>query len=201
MKTITDRNDFLTEINRSKFIGVVAPISSADEAKELIKTIKKEYPKANHYCYGYRFDNYEKSSDDGEPSGTAGRPILEFLKNSDLNNLICVVVRYFGGIKLGASGLIRAYIDASKNVIERTTIYNIVEQNIYSIEVDYSLFDVVKKYLEKISGFFIKIEYLEKVKIVFASDCLNQDDLIDFAKGKIKINLDGKRNIYVKVER
>lgn len=96
-------------IDKSNFITIIHPIKDMNEVPNLLKSIKKQYPKANHYCTAYVFENTQGSSDDGEPSGTAGIPMLEVLNKHALTNVYAVVVRYFGGIKLGAGGLIRAY--------------------------------------------------------------------------------------------
>lgn len=199
MKTIKKRFDNLIEINRSKFYGVVSPIESIEQAKDFVNQVKKDYPKATHYCYAYRINGYEKSNDDGEPSGTAGRPILEFLKNADLDNLICVVVRYFGGIKLGAGGLIRAYVDASKNVCNQSEIYQVIEQNLYEIKVNYSLYDIVKNYLISIDGSILDTLYEEYVTIIFSSNKLLIEELKNFTNGNIDIKLNGSEKVYVKI--
>lgn len=199
MKTIKERKDALIEINRSKFYGVVIPINSIEEAKNYIIQIRKDYPKATHYCYAYRINGYEKSNDDGEPSGTAGRPILEYLKNFELDNLICIVIRYFGGIKLGAGGLIRAYVDASKNVCELSQIYEVVVQKVYEIKVNYSLYEIVRKYLSSLDGRILETCYEEKIIITFSSNQLVVEHLYDFTNGNIDIELKGTEKVYLKI--
>ena len=119
-------------INKSKFITILTNISSKEEIIIKINNIKKEYKDATHYCYAYIIDNQEKCSDDKEPSGTAGLPILNVLKQNNLTNILCVVIRYFGGIKLGAGGLIRAYSSSASEALNKTQItpltkgYNII---------------------------------------------------------------------------
>ena len=119
-------------INKSKFITILTNISSKEEIITKINNIKKEYKDATHYCYAYIIDNQEKCSDDKEPSGTAGLPILNVLKQNNLTNILCVVIRYFGGIKLGAGGLIRAYSSSVSEALNKTQItpltkgYNII---------------------------------------------------------------------------
>ena len=102
-------------IQKSKFITCFFKLQNKNDIDFFIEKTKKLYPTATHYCYAYRFQNLEKCSDDGEPSNTAGMPILHVLQANDLNNVLCVVIRYFGGIKLGAGGLVRAY---TKSVTE-----------------------------------------------------------------------------------
>lgn len=200
MKRINEKCVNLIEINKSKFYGVLIPISSPEEAKEVLISIRKEYPKATHYCYAYRVEKLEKSNDDGEPSGTAGRPILECLKNNDLENVLCVVVRYFGGIKLGASGLVRAYVDATKEVINKSELFDVAYRNIYSIKMDYSLYDIVRNYLQKENGEILNTNFDEDVEIEFCSSLLNEEKLINLTNNKIKIILKGDKLVYSKID-
>lgn len=123
-------------INKSRFITILTNINDIDKVKEKLEEIKKKYKDATHYCYAYIINNHEKCSDNGEPSGTAGMPILNVLKQNDLTNILCVVIRYFGGIKLGAGGLIRAYSTSASVALNKATITNIV--NGYNITIEFS---------------------------------------------------------------
>ncbi len=123
-------------INKSKFITILTNINDIDKVKEKLEEIKKKYKDATHYCYAYIINNHEKCSDNGEPSGTAGMPILNVLKQNDLTNILCIVIRYFGGIKLGAGGLIRAYSTSASVALNKATITNIV--NGYNITIEFS---------------------------------------------------------------
>jgi len=114
----------ILEIKKSKFITLLIKIDDSNDVDKYLDNIKKEYKDATHYCYAYVIGNKEKANDDGEPSGTAGIPILNVLKRNSLNNILCVVIRYFGGIKLGAGGLLRAY---SNSVSEALKVSNIIE--------------------------------------------------------------------------
>lgn len=108
------------EIKKSKFIAYLFELESLDEAKQAIESLKKEHKKANHVCYAYVYNREvvaEKCSDDGEPKGTAGYPILNVIKMKKFNNVMVAVVRYFGGIKLGAGGLTRAYTKSAASVL------------------------------------------------------------------------------------
>ncbi len=102
----------------SKFLAYVLPISSKEEVKEIINRYKKEHHKARHVCYAYRMGNDIRANDNGEPSGTAGRPILRQIDAANLDNALVVVVRYFGGTLLGTGGLINAYKTASQDAIQ-----------------------------------------------------------------------------------
>lgn len=116
MKAVVD-NTYELIIKKSRFIAVICQIDQQKEIDDKLKEIKKQYPDATHYCYAYIVDNTIKASDDGEPSGTAGLPILNVLKKENLNHVLCIVIRYFGGTKLGAGGLIRAYSNVTKKSI------------------------------------------------------------------------------------
>ena len=112
----------ILEIKKSKFITLLINIENIDEVDNYLNNIKNEYKDATHYCYAYIINNKEKANDDGEPSGTAGIPILTVLKRNNLNNILCVVIRYFGGIKLGAGGLLRAYSNSVSEALKQTNI-------------------------------------------------------------------------------
>lgn len=110
-------NQSLVEIKKSKFIGLFYELDSLDEVNIILEELKKEHKKARHMPYAYKFGNTAKKSDDKEPSNTAGLPIYNLLERKDLNNHLVVVIRYFGGIKLGAGGLLRAYLEAATKAI------------------------------------------------------------------------------------
>lgn len=111
-------NTCTLEIKRSKFIGYYFEVEQVDEVKEILENLKKEHKKARHIPYAYKIDNNIKKSDDKEPSGTSGMPILNIIEKNNLNHTLIAVVRYFGGVKLGAGGLIRAYGNTAKEVIK-----------------------------------------------------------------------------------
>lgn len=110
-------NKNLIEIKKSKFYGYYYEVDNVEEVNNILKEIKKEHKKARHVCYGYKIDNLVKRTDDGEPSGTAGIPIFTIIEKKNLNHILIVVVRYFGGIKLGAGGLFRAYMQTSNELM------------------------------------------------------------------------------------
>jgi uncharacterized YigZ family protein len=153
------------EIDKSIFIGILFPLDDPSNIKDLIEEAKMMFPKANHYCsaslYGEGLE-HATSSDDGEPQRTAGIPILEILKHNNITNVLCVVVRYFGGIKLGAGGLIRAYAKATSEVLKTATFYEKKEMEGYKITFDYALISKVDHILEDISIIKDKV-YLEDV--------------------------------------
>lgn len=135
MFTIENNSSKEIIINKSRFITELIKIKNVDEVNNYLEEIKNKYKDATHYCYAYIVGSYKKASDDGEPGGTAGMPILNVLDMNKLTNVLCVVIRYFGGIKLGAGGLVRAY---SKSVSEALEENNITElKKYYRVEINY----------------------------------------------------------------
>jgi len=120
MYTIKEKCENLIEIKKSKFISYAIPVMSNDDVETNLAMLRKAHKDATHICYAFVLSspNLEKCSDDGEPDGTAGKPMLDILKKNNLSNVLLVVVRYFGGIKLGAGGLTRAYTKACAGVLE-----------------------------------------------------------------------------------
>lgn len=147
-------------VKRSRFIATIRRMDLATDAQPLLKKIEQEYPKANHYCWAYRYglDRIEEHcSDAGEPAGTAGRPILGALKRSGLNNTLVVVVRYFGGIKLGVRGLIDAYGAAAEQVIEEIGFEMVDLTDTLFFRVPY---DVYSSLMARMLRLNIKQEYM-----------------------------------------
>ena len=122
MKTVSEKSISSIEVMKSRFIGILLPLNNADEFKSILEGIRKEHSKARHVVYAYRNGSKSKSCDDKEPKGTAGRPLLELLYKKDLDNVALIVVRYFGGTKLGAGRLLRTYLQAGINVVESAQI-------------------------------------------------------------------------------
>ena len=164
MKTI--KEEIINEIiiNKSRFITIITPISDTEKVKEKIEKIKKEYKDATHYCFGYIINSKEKCFDDGEPSGTACMPILNILKINNLTNVLCIVVRYFGGIKLGAGGLVRAYSSSAKEAIQKCQIGMLDSGYQITIELDYNNTKSVDYILK---DYDIEKSYDEKIKYTF----------------------------------
>lgn len=140
-KTVRRAGDKEIVIKKSRFIGHVMPVESEEEAVSFIEEIKKRHWNATHNCSAYMIgerDEIQKQSDDGEPSGTAGKPILEVIRNQGLKNVAIVVTRYFGGIMLGAGGLIRAYTDGAVAAIEAgESITRVLHREVF-VELDYT---------------------------------------------------------------
>ena len=124
-------------IKNSRFITRLVKITKKDEVEDILNNVKKEYPKATHYCYAYIVNDYKKASDDGEPGGTAGMPILNVLEKEDMTSVIAIVVRYFGGIKLGAGGLVRAYSSSVRDALKKADRILLIEGVQIKITIPY----------------------------------------------------------------
>lgn len=141
-----------TEIRRSLFIGEVRRVRNEDEFFSELNAIRKKYSDATHVCYGAIFDtlgNCARFSDDGEPSGTAGQPILEALKASELKETLVAVVRYFGGVKLGAGGLVRAYSSSASSALRNASKIRFSPCDLYTLSLDYAKSKRAPVYFEK----------------------------------------------------
>ncbi|HNX15846.1 MAG TPA: YigZ family protein [Bacilli bacterium] len=125
MQTVQTRFEDLSEVNKSKFVAIIIPLNNADDFKKLLADIKKEHAKAKHIVYAYRVKEKSKSCDDQEPKGTAGKPLLELLHKREMDQVVIFVARYFGGTKLGASRLLRTYLQAGINVLNKAQLVQI----------------------------------------------------------------------------
>ncbi len=165
---ITETGTSEVIIKKSRFLGIAANVDSEEEARELLNAIRKEHYSARHVCYAYSIGDNNPSlkfSDDGEPGGTAGRPILDVVTNSGVSNIIIIVVRYFGGVLLGTGGLVRAYTESAQEAVkaaEKTTVW-VTET--FDITLDYGDFERVKSLIEKIEGASLEVAYTDKVVI------------------------------------
>ncbi|MGF0132261.1 YigZ family protein [Limosilactobacillus reuteri] len=150
--TIAKNTTYEQTIKKSRFICSIARVSSEEEAQQFITSIQAANKKATHNCFAYMIgdnDRIQRESDNGEPSGTAGIPILESLKLAKIHNVVAVVTRYFGGIKLGAGGLIRAYSNTTTEAIHQAGLVQRIKQAILKITVTYALHDPLLYYLKE----------------------------------------------------
>ncbi len=161
MKTVKCNSANEIIIKNSRFITLLFKIYDGDDITSIFNKVKEEYPKATHYCYAYITENYKKASDDGEPGGTAGMPMLNVLDKENMINTLAITIRYFGGIKLGAGGLVRAY---SKSVREA-----IINGNLVDVEKGYKVIVTISYDMQKNLDYLLKDylilnkEFLEKV--------------------------------------
>ncbi len=182
---ITIKEHIQSEIveKKSKFIANIFFIESVEEAENKIKEIKKKYHDARHNCSSYRVLEegkiVEKSSDDGEPSGTAGGPMLNILQKRDLVNVVVIVTRYFGGILLGTGGLVRAYSDVTQNAIEEAEKQEIILGKEFEVKVDYSSLEKLKYYARINSINISKIEYGNEITCILQISNQNTNKFLE----------------------
>ena len=170
-------------IEKSRFIAYLKPIFNEEEYKEYLKQIKKKHYDATHVCSALICDNIKRSNDDGEPSGTAGTPILNVLEKNNLNNTCALVVRYFGGIKLGAGGLIRAYSNAVVETLKVATIVEDIKYPKYQIKLSYDIANKLDNFFLK-NTLFLNKEYDEEVTITYVlKNEKDNDKVIEISKG------------------
>ena len=181
---------------KSRFIGHAMPISGEAEAAVLIDQIKRKYWDARHNCYAFiTGENGEisRSSDDGEPSGTAGRPILDCIAGAGLRNTLIVVTRYFGGTLLGTGGLVRAYTQASKAALEAADIRHMLKGSIVSITADYNSAEKIRRVLDSLDIRIDDTVYTDTVQILItvAEDRLNEalDAVTQASSGKAGVQI------------
>lgn len=183
-KTISNPSEGLFKDKGSKFIAYAYPVASEDQIREIVQSIKKEHHSARHHCYAWRL-GYEKllfrANDDGEPSSTAGKPILGQIQSFDLTNILIVVVRYFGGTLLGVSGLINAYRNAALDAINQAEIVEKLVEKQLLIEFDYGVMNEVMK--------LFKDEKLPQIDPQFDLKCQIKTTVRLGELGRIKENL------------
>ena len=184
-KTISENVSSEIVEKKSKFIANIFYVESVEEAEEKIKEIKKKYYDARHNCVAYRvFENdmiLEKSSDDGEPSGTAGAPMINILQRNNLCNVLVVVTRYFGGILLGTGGLVRAYSEAMNKSLELTEKVEMEEGYTLQLSLEYKDLELFKYYCKNENINIIKTEYGEEIQLLIE---LNTKQEEQFMKNK-----------------
>lgn len=169
--------EFVLQIKKSLFYAFTFRILSDEDFFSSLLTLKKNYKNATHYCYAFRIQDLsnhtlEKMTDDGEPYGTAGIPLLSLLQSHCIANGAIVVVRYFGGIKLGKKGLYSAYLDAAKKSLLDAKIEEYIPKEVLDIAVQYTVFDRFERICKKYESHFLQVDYGEvvKVKIEIASN-------------------------------
>lgn len=188
MYTISENSTYELVEKKSKFIANLIYIESKEEAENVIKEYKKKYYDARHNCYAYRVLNqdeiYEKSSDDGEPSGTAGAPMLNLLQKNDLCNVIIIVTRYFGGILLGTGGLVRAYSGAIIGAIDNCKKAKIEPGTEFQIELDYPNYQSLQYYCNKNNITIKNSEYNENITCILEMNNTIKDRFLEDVKNK-----------------
>lgn len=169
-KTIEKKSEGVFKDRGSKFIAFAIPVTTEEEAKKNISGIKKEYHDACHHCFAYRIGPDKlswRASDDGEPSGTAGKPIYNQILSKDLTNILIIIVRYFGGTLLGVPGLINAYKTAAIEALNNAAIITKTVNDIYDVTYDYSVMNDVMKIIKDRGLEILSTDFSEHCKINF----------------------------------
>lgn len=190
-------DDFVEK--KSKFIGYVKPVKTQTEASEFINSIKSKHWDATHNVYAYvlKENNIQRYSDDGEPSGTAGVPVLDVILKNNLVDVCVVVTRYFGGTLLGAGGLVRAYSHGSKIAVESGNIITMAPWKILTVSVDYNFYERLNNLLNDFDANIESTDFSDKIKIVFSlkeqSVAALSEKLTDMSNGTYTLTVTGEK--------
>ena len=205
-RTIKEDGQVQEEIKKSRFICHAKRIYSEEEARDFITAIKKEHYKATHNCSAFIIgerSEIKRTSDDGEPSGTAGVPMLGVLENHNLTNICVVVTRYFGGIKLGAGGLIRAYAGSVALAVKEIGIIEIKEQAGIAIQMSYTQYQEYNNFLKEHTLMELDTNFTDQVDTMIYVDKEEKENikaaLVEFFNGKVTLTDQGLREVEVPV--
>ena len=205
-RTIKEDGQVQEEIKKSRFICHAKRVYSEEEARDFITAIKKEHYKATHNCSAFIIgerSEIKRTSDDGEPSGTAGVPMLGVLENHNLTNVCVVVTRYFGGIKLGAGGLIRAYAGSVALAIKEIGIIEIKEQAGIAIQMSYTQYQEYNNFLKEHTLMELDTNFTDQVNTMIYVDKEEKENmkaaLVEFFHGKVTLTDQGLREVEVPV--
>ena len=176
---------------RSSFLGIVEPVSSEEEARAVITAVKKQHRDARHNCWCYLIrDGAERYSDDGEPQGTAGIPMLEVFRKAGVSNAVCVVTRYFGGVLLGAGGLLRAYTKAAKDALENAGITEVIPVRELTLRCPYSLLERIRLEIAAAEAEILSTDYAADITLRFripeAKAASFSERIFDLTSGTVK---------------
>lgn len=195
-RTIAKPAEGLFRDRGSKFLGFAYPIASENDIKNMVAVLKATHPKANHHCWAMRLTpdrSVSRLNDDGEPSGTAGRPILNALLSHDLTNIVVVVVRYFGGTLLGVPGLINAYRQATEEALKQAVIIEKTVNDIYTIEFGHLQMNQVMR--------LIKEDKLEIIAQNFDNDCTLQISIRKTMVNSVLFKLSKMEDVVINYDR
>lgn len=192
------------DIKKSRFICYLKRVSTEEEARTFIQALKKEHYKANHNCSAFILGEtaaIKRSSDDGEPSGTAGVPMLGVLEQHQITNTVAVVTRYFGGIKLGAGGLIRAYAASVAEAVKEIGLVTVKEQEGLQVQLSYAQYQEFATWLAKHNLLEYDTQFLENIRTTLFVDKEGKEaicqDLVDYYHGKVSIEEAGSRIVEI----
>ncbi|MGM9911921.1 YigZ family protein [Floccifex sp.] len=185
MPKIKEDSSNTIEIKKSKFITYLHRTNDEEDAKEFLKIIKKRHPDATHHCTAMVIGNIVRSNDDGEPAQTAGHPMLNVLLHEQMQDIFIVVVRYFGGIKLGTGGLVKAYSSSVQEALKKATLTEVSLFHEYEITFGYDWIGKVEAYFRKNNIEITSIDYNEMVKYKYISEQDLSKDLMELSNGAI----------------
>lgn len=202
--TIQKDGQIELDIKKSRFICYLKRVRTEEEARTFIQVLKKEHYKANHNCSAFILGEeamIKRSSDDGEPSGTAGIPMLGVLEQHQVTNVVAVVTRYFGGIKLGAGGLIRAYTASVAEAVKEIGLVTVKEQEGLQVQLSYAQYQEFATWLAKYNLIEYNPQFLENVHTTLFVDKEGKEalcqDLVDYYHGKVNIEEAGSRIVEI----
>lgn len=193
-KTIKQYGEGEIVEKKSRFLGKIKKVETEEEALEFIESIKKQYWDARHNCFAYIIGTKGETvrcSDDGEPSGTAGKPMLEVLQNQELRNVVAVVTRYFGGVLLGTGGLVRAYTQATQEALKEAQVATMTPMAVMTVKTDYNAIGKIKYVLAQEEVPVLNEEYAVDVVVTMAVSLAEKErmikKLIEVTNGKAVI--------------
>jgi len=184
MQTILTSNQSTLIVDKSRFIGVTFHVETTHDVNECLAHVRKIFPKAKHYCYAYVIGHDEKGFDDGEPSKTAGRPLLELLKRGAYDETLIVVVRYFGGTLLGASRLLRTYVSIANATLNAAEKHQIVYMHTYQLEVSYSDYEYLQNEAKKHSFILENVTFSDTIGIKLLAQRKADEILLQILQGR-----------------
>lgn len=165
-------------IKKSRFLGCVQPVADRATAQAIVADLRAQHPGATHVCWALMAGGHSAAVDDGEPSGTAGRPMLEVLRHQDLEGVLATVVRYYGGIQLGAGGLVRAYTDCVAQALKGATKVPIVKLRTLQCSVPYAFEGMLRREIAAAGGVLQNVQHGERVEFIFSLADIAADALV-----------------------
>lgn len=194
MLHIRDKAETEIEIKKSRFIGMLFPVENEQQAREILASVRKQHPSATHHCTALIIGNIQRSNDDGEPSGTAGLPMLECLRHENLDNVLAVVVRYFGGTLLGTGGLLRAYQQSVTNTIKAAELTEPVVMQEYEVTLPYDLYNRADQLLRK-NAMVEDTDFGEHITVRFLSEKPLNEQFMAISSGTVSPVYLGEKTI------
>jgi uncharacterized YigZ family protein len=183
--TPSDTVEVETEVKKSRFIARATKVTSREAALAFVEQARRDFPDARHHCWAYLLGNPSSASnaaqnDDGEPSGTAGKPILNVIQHKGVGDVVVVVIRYFGGIKLGAGGLVRAYSGAAEAAMSRLPVEQAIAMQQVTLAMDFAKEQLLRHWLNQNQGEAERVDYAEQVVMVVSVPQGQVEELTDF---------------------